>query len=188
MIAGIQKKHRPNRADAECTLVVKVPVTVAEVGSAVGVSDGGDHACAVLSTGQIKCWGENLEGEIGDGEVNNPFAVETPRSVSGIVNATDVSTSRNLSCAVLATGGVDCWGENVYEDEYDRGAGALGNGEEKGPEECQKDPDIYCSDRPVAVKGITNATEVSAVTRAKVVHPITEQASISQQLSPPTIV
>jgi alpha-tubulin suppressor-like RCC1 family protein len=131
----------------------------------VDVSDAYDlgvrsHACAVLSTGHVECWGgENLEGELGNGKRQEGHLVETPHAVSGISNATSVSAGSNASCAVLATGGVDCWGENHYESEGT--GGALGNGEEKGPEQCQTLPVIYCSVVPVAVVGITNATEVS---------------------------
>ncbi len=142
-----------------CSLL---PISVSGITNGIGVGDApfAGQACAVLASGQIECWGENKEGQVGNGERGSSKLVETPHPVSKITNAVSVSTGDGESCAVLATGGVDCWGRNHYEAAEE--GGALGNGEEHGPEKCQTSPAIYCSDVPVAVVGITNATEVSA--------------------------
>ncbi|MDQ3004029.1 MAG: RCC1 domain-containing protein, partial [Chloroflexota bacterium] len=35
------------------------------------VFSGGDHACALLATGVLKCWGGNTSGQLGDGTLVN---------------------------------------------------------------------------------------------------------------------
>jgi hypothetical protein len=43
---------------------------------------GGRHTCALLTTGTVKCWGRNAEGEVGDGtfvEQTSPRAGAMPR-------------------------------------------------------------------------------------------------------------
>lgn len=60
--------------------------------------------------------------------------------MSGLTNATAVATGFDGACALLSTGGIDCWGT----------AAVLGNGTTTE------------SLTPVAVSGITNATAVTA--------------------------
>lgn len=72
--------------------------------------------CAILATGEVKCWGS---GDLGDGAVSNANTCvvpgdcsATPVLVSGITNAIDISGGQYYSCALLATGATKCWGIN----------------------------------------------------------------------------
>ena len=116
------------------------PVEVEGIANATQVTAGYEHTCALLSTGQIKCWGWNAGGELGAGfaSVDSDTRVE----VQGITDATRVVAGIQDTCAVLSTGSVECWGENAY--------GELGNG---------STADL--SDTPVEVQGIANATDVA---------------------------
>jgi alpha-tubulin suppressor-like RCC1 family protein len=92
--------------------------------------------CALLSTGQVNCWGENNSGQLGNGTTTNS---DVPVAVTGISDAKAVAGDGSGSfCAVLSTGQVKCWGFNNY--------GQLGNGTTTN------------SDVPVLVKNITTAT------------------------------
>ena len=109
------------------------------IGNATGVAAGKDDTCAVLSGGQIDCWGDNSSGELGNGTTNNS---DTPVEVQGISNAGQVTAGGEHTCAALSGGQIDCWGDNFQ--------GALGDGAETS------------SDTPVEVQGIGNAIQVTA--------------------------
>ena len=62
----------------------------------------------MLSTGQVDCWGYNEYGELGDGTTGQS---DIPVAVKKITNAVSVlGDGFYTSCAVLSTGGADCWG------------------------------------------------------------------------------
>ncbi len=95
------------------------------------------HACAVLATGSVDCWGSNLNGELGDGTDSR----STPVAVSGLSDAVGVSAQLGYACAVRSTGGVACWGSNAH----------LVLGSEA----------VFHTVTPLAVGGLTNAVAVS---------------------------
>jgi alpha-tubulin suppressor-like RCC1 family protein len=90
-------------------------VMIPAVDLSVGRSNA--QACAVLASGAVHCWGENDQGQLGNG-TSDPAAFPTP--VVGIDDATQVATGIAFTCVVRATGAVSCWGDNA--------AGTLGNG------------------------------------------------------------
>ncbi len=88
----------------------------------VSISAGVNHTCAVDKEGSVYCWGENSNGQLGDGtrsESRIPVKVDE----SGVMNGRElisVSAGGFHSCAVDEEGSVYCWGNNNY--------GQLGDG------------------------------------------------------------
>jgi alpha-tubulin suppressor-like RCC1 family protein len=85
--------------------------------SAADVATGGYHTCVLLVTGEVRCWGLNNYGQLGDGTSTNRHV---PTGVVGLLNARKISAGSDHTCALLDTGGVKCWGYNS--------SGQLGDG------------------------------------------------------------
>lgn len=86
---------------------------------AISISAGKNHTCAILTLGELRCWGLNTSGQLGNGQTSN---TSPPNTVMGFAkNATSVTAGGNHTCATVASGRVFCWGENT--------SGQLGTGQ-----------------------------------------------------------
>ena len=77
------------------------------------VAAGAEHTC-VLADGTPYCWGENSDGQLGDGTTidrSAPTAVNTSGSLSG-KQLTSITAGAAHTC-VLADGRPHCWGGNL---------------------------------------------------------------------------
>jgi alpha-tubulin suppressor-like RCC1 family protein len=81
---------------------------------------GSAHSCALLGT-QLKCWGENANGELGIGAdddrgdgPNEMFLDLQAADLGSGVHAVQVSTGWNFTCALLDDDRVKCWGANAF--------------------------------------------------------------------------
>jgi alpha-tubulin suppressor-like RCC1 family protein len=119
-----------------------MPVT-ASLGGVAAIAMHSDHSCALLSNGTIKCWGENLYGELGV-SVTSMTKSADPVYVPTITTATAIAVGWNQSCALLANQTVWCWGSQNH--------GLLGNG--------TSDENIV-SPTPVQAVGINTAAAIA---------------------------
>ncbi len=95
------------------------PATASPSGVDVIIAGGYLHSCALqVSTGKVKCSGLNEYGQLGDGTTTSQtLATQVSGMSSGI---TAITSGSSRGCAVTSSGGVKCWGQNIY--------GGVGNG------------------------------------------------------------
>ncbi|MCK7594215.1 hypothetical protein [Pseudomarimonas salicorniae] len=100
------------------TLQRWVPTDVAGLGgTAVALAVGGEHTCAILQGGTVRCWGLNDRGQLGDGSTTNRSSPVTVGSLGG--SASQLTAGYAHTCAAVGNV-VRCWGDN--------GRGQLGDG------------------------------------------------------------
>lgn len=84
------------------------------------IAAGAYHFCSIRTTGELRCWGFNLDGELGNPLTTTESA--TPLTAAGVdgvsKDASKVSLGWGSTCVTLSTGTIQCWGRN---DQGQRG-------------------------------------------------------------------
>ena len=88
--------------------------------TAIAVSAGSGHTCAILDDGNLKCWGANNMGQLGVGDIDQRLTPTTVNLGSGRT-AIKINSRRFNTCAILDNGQLKCWGWN------DRGQVGIGS-------------------------------------------------------------
>ena len=112
------------------------PTPVSGLDSGVAAMTGGTlHTCALTTGGGVLCWGDNSDGQLGDGTTTTR---PTPGPVSGLAGGIAVIAAGGYhTCAVTTGGGALCWGYNEFGQIGDgtfvdrstpTGVSGLGNG------------------------------------------------------------
>ena len=96
----------------------RTPVMVDGLTNVKSISAGSSHSCAALDNGSAMCWGNNSNGQLGDG--SRILAPLNTWMVSGLTNVKSISAGTSHSCVALDNGSAMCWGNN--------GNGRLGDG------------------------------------------------------------
>lgn len=119
------------------------PVVVPGIPPATHVSAGYQHACAVVTGGEVWCWGNGAKGQtgIGGGPTTGPVQI-LGSGFTPLTNIVATSAGGAFTCALAQGGGVLCWGDN--------GNGQLGS------------PGFPSTTDPIPVSGLGVATSISS--------------------------
>jgi alpha-tubulin suppressor-like RCC1 family protein len=116
-------------------------------GKVVQLAAGMLHTCALLDTGNVRCWGAAHEARLGYGNYEDIGDDEAPAD-AGDVNiggkVMQIAAGAYATCALLASGGVRCWGSGQ------NGELGYGNTEDIGDDETPAD----AGDVPLGAKAI----------------------------------
>jgi uncharacterized repeat protein (TIGR01451 family) len=104
---------------------------------AVAIAAGGDLSLAMKSGGTLWAWGNNSQGQLGNGTTTNS---STPVQVSGLTGEVAFGAGLNYGLALKNDGTVWAWGNNSFE-----GQGA-----------------VVASSTPVQVTGLTGEKAIAA--------------------------
>jgi alpha-tubulin suppressor-like RCC1 family protein len=83
----------------------------------IQVSAGLTHTCAIATGNELHCWGNNIDGQLGDETVPN---VGVPTRIDPFRSWRQVSAGYLHTCAITTDNELYCWGRNLY--------GVLGDG------------------------------------------------------------
>jgi alpha-tubulin suppressor-like RCC1 family protein len=99
------------------------PAGVSTLNGVTALAAGWFHTCALVSAGGVNCWGDNRQGQLGNNSSSTnsatPVAVVGSGGVGLLTGVTALAAGQSHTCALLSSGGVNCWGFNIY--------GQLGN-------------------------------------------------------------
>lgn len=102
------------------------PVVVKNLTDAVSVDAGGEYSCILTRSGQVKCWGRNNMGQMGNGASAWEAAI-IPTVVPDEAGVLGMSVGRGTTCLVDSNRRVLCWGDNFYGSVGDNGTAPRDN-------------------------------------------------------------
>jgi len=105
-------------------VVVSKPVGSGPLTGVLFVDEGYTHTCALVTGGEVRCWGGNYEGYLGigttGGERLRPVRVRNATNTASFSGGAQLSVGVSHTCVRLTNGQARCWGSG--------GDGRLGDG------------------------------------------------------------
>jgi alpha-tubulin suppressor-like RCC1 family protein len=143
------------------TVLCNAPVEIEGISGAVAVATGGSHVCALMGTmpngtvvgGNVKCWGRNDNGQLGNGTTTDSATPVAVKLGSALVTPTAIAAGRYHTCALLSDRTVSCWGNDNWDQlgAWDINAGCVYR---------ESDNTGYCRS-PLEVEGLRNVAALS---------------------------
>lgn len=87
-----------------------VPTPTAVVGgiSFAGITAGSNHTCGWTSAGDAYCWGQNGQGQLGNGSTTGSSSV--PLKLNGTQKWATLDAGTDYTCGITTTAKAYCWG------------------------------------------------------------------------------
>lgn len=80
-------------------------------GGVVALAAGDAHSCALTGLGEVRCWGRNAFGELGDGTTTQRNAATAVMGLGS--GAVAITGGAEHTCALTSSREVKCWGRNT---------------------------------------------------------------------------
>jgi len=111
---GHGSSGRLGNGDTEQRLSPTLTETLGQGRTAVEISSGHSHTCAILDNGSVSCWGSGGYGKLGIGDlsISDKPLPQLISSLGSGRNATGISAAFEHTCALLDNGEVTCWGND----------------------------------------------------------------------------
>jgi alpha-tubulin suppressor-like RCC1 family protein len=87
------------------------PIAVPGLSGVTAIAAGESFACALLGDGTVRCWGDDVDGELGNGATGTSFS---PVPVAGLSGVVAIDAAGYHACALLRDGAVYCWGRDTW--------------------------------------------------------------------------
>lgn len=94
--------------------------TVDLAATPAAIAVGENNSCVLVAGGAVKCWGDNVDGSVGNGVY--PFVGDGPNEMGGKLAALDLGAGKlaaeihtgGHTCARLTSGEIKCWGLEIH--------------------------------------------------------------------------
>ena len=93
------------------------------------LSASSQHTCAILDNGELKCWGSDNQGQLGDGGSNTNTNAPSSTAIDLGTGRTAIAVhaTHEHTCAILDNGDLKCWGRDSFGQLGDGGLNANTN-------------------------------------------------------------
>ncbi|MEX2236755.1 MAG: hypothetical protein WEB00_04355 [Dehalococcoidia bacterium] len=128
------------------------PVPVSDITDAVAISAGDGHSLALLTNGEVRAWGDDLFGQLGnssafDDDEDTPVAVVLADNTTPLTGVKAIAGGSEHSLALLNNGRVHAWGadtggelgNSVPFNDNQANPGAGGEGQRRSPQRRRRD-------------------------------------------------
>jgi alpha-tubulin suppressor-like RCC1 family protein len=157
------KELNPKEVTAQCsdgsssepcssTPVLVVDASGMDVQNVVSLSGGDQMMCATFQDRSVRCWGDDVVGELGDNGASAPSTAVPVEPRGEAATWTSIALGAATGCAIVSGTGISCWGFDYanYVGDVGFGPGSAiigGNGDSKSG-------NLYYSPVPRAVTAL----------------------------------